>query len=692
MVHPTDIGTALAYAAAILAMLYVLSSALDRERSFDRVLFSSVSILLVGDYVAWRSTETLPSPDFSGATVWQWTFFAFETIAVSSTLISFLVLMRTSDHRALSEASERKLRAELATSKDLLPAVDVFICTYNEGLPVLEKTIVAARTIEYPNYTVWVLDDQRRGWLREYCEEVGVRYLTRPDNVDAKAGNLNNALRHSATVTNSPYILVLDADFACDSKILLRTLGLFTDPSVGLVQTPQFYYNADPIQHNLLCTRSWVDEQRLFFDIFQPAKDAWGAAFCVGTSFIVRRDLLDRLGGFPRGTIGEDLYLSYRLMQLGYTTRWLNEKLSVGLSAEGVAEYITQRTRWCLGAIQVALLEDGPVIGRGYTFMQRLHFYHGLLHWFGRPFIILMLAAPIIYWVLGFPAISTDFGAFLRHGVPAFLASWAFTYWRSDRKTLPFLTEVSQIIAALPITITILSAIVQPFGRPFKVTPKGGDRSSVHIHWSLLLFFGGLIAAMLLGISLAMLDPFRTPAFAAGGLFNLVWTIVAMLFCLIAMLVSIELPRPHGEERFSVREKAILSVGATRVPCTIDILSVAGAVLHLDADHEADVAAGRMIELELSGVGIIPAEVKDHDQQYSEINFRHDMTTRAALVRHLFTAAPVNSAVQARPFEAWLSILRRAFSPPDAYVGLPLAKEVAQSRGEKTSGISIASN
>ena len=50
-------------------------------------------------------------------------------------------------------------------------------------------------------------------------------------------------------------------------------------------------------------------------------------------------------------------------MRQGYETHWLNERLSAGLSAEGLPEYISQRTRWCLGTIQVALLKDGPFRG-----------------------------------------------------------------------------------------------------------------------------------------------------------------------------------------------------------------------------------------------------------------------------------------------------------------------------------------
>jgi cellulose synthase/poly-beta-1,6-N-acetylglucosamine synthase-like glycosyltransferase len=42
----------------------------------------------------------------------------------------------------------------------------------------------------------------------------GARYITRADNKDAKAGNLNNGLALTAAQTNAPVILVLDADFA----------------------------------------------------------------------------------------------------------------------------------------------------------------------------------------------------------------------------------------------------------------------------------------------------------------------------------------------------------------------------------------------------------------------------------------------------------------------------------------------
>lgn len=73
------------------------------------------------------------------------------------------------------------------------PSVDVFITSYNETLEILESTIEAALAIEYP-VKIYVLDDGRRDWLKEYCTKVNVHYITRATNQHQKAGNVNNAI------------------------------------------------------------------------------------------------------------------------------------------------------------------------------------------------------------------------------------------------------------------------------------------------------------------------------------------------------------------------------------------------------------------------------------------------------------------------------------------------------------------
>ena len=81
-----------------------------------------------------------------------------------------------------------------------------------------------------------------------------------------------------------------------------------------------------------------------------PAKDAWSAAFCCGTSSIIRMQPLMEIGGFPVDWVTEDYLLSLRLKEKGFLTAYLNEPLTYGLAPEGLKEYITQRSRWVLAS------------------------------------------------------------------------------------------------------------------------------------------------------------------------------------------------------------------------------------------------------------------------------------------------------------------------------------------------------
>jgi Glycosyltransferases, probably involved in cell wall biogenesis len=64
--------------------------------------------------------------------------------------------------------------------------VDVFIPTYNEDVDMVRRTVLAARAMDYPHQT-WVLDDGNRPAMQAMAESLGVRYLARSDNKDAKA-------------------------------------------------------------------------------------------------------------------------------------------------------------------------------------------------------------------------------------------------------------------------------------------------------------------------------------------------------------------------------------------------------------------------------------------------------------------------------------------------------------------------
>ena len=637
----------------LLLGLLVMGRLLDPLQAHDRILFGSTAGALLMMYALWRWHDTLPTFAFSIQILWEYFFFALEALAIVYTLMSIVILFRNIDRSGQADAAQSRMEHE-----GDFPPVDIFICTYDEPLEILEKSVLTALALDYPNATVWVLDDTRRKWLREYCEAVGARYVTRDNNRDAKAGNLNNGLAVTAAQTNAPLILVLDADFAPRPDFLKRTVGLLSNPDVAVVQTPQFYYNPDPIQHNLLAAQSWVDDQRFFFDVFQPAKDAWGCAFCVGTSFVVRRDRLTEIGGFPSQAISEDINLTYTMLANGYQTWWLNEKLSIGLSAEGIPEYITQRARWCLGTIQVALLRDGPLFGSGFTFTQRWHYLHGVLNWLCKPFLVLLLIAPPIYWFAGMPAFETNYLSFLRYGVPALLGQIIYMAWISRSRTLPFFMEATHAVTAFAVTVTLLSAAVKPFGRPFKVTDKGGDRSAHRTHWKLASVFGLISLSSAVSIVWAFVSPYAASEISSLDFFNLLWAGIAMLIAFIAFLVCFELPR--GEALFAVDEAAMLALDDDVISGLVTGLSTSTAQISLTRNVPARLS-NQTVQLYLDALGWIEAEVSSCSEAAIGLRLRPTLTQHQQLVVRLFGTSYSNVADTASMSGAILGTISRGF-------------------------------
>ena len=150
-------------------------------------------------------------------------FLFIETTGLVAAILCMVFLSRSRDRTPDVERNKPWLEA-LAEK----PLIDVLICTYNEEEAILERTIIGATGMDYPNYRVWVLDDGNRPWLQALCEELGCGYVARPDNRHAKAGNINYAPGQIAQLPKPPqFISILDADFVPMPDFLSRAMTLF---------------------------------------------------------------------------------------------------------------------------------------------------------------------------------------------------------------------------------------------------------------------------------------------------------------------------------------------------------------------------------------------------------------------------------------------------------------------------------
>ena len=206
----------------IFALAY--PAQLHRNRIARFAVVGTLGILFVR-YITWRVFVTvLPADRFDLQSVLVWTIFGIEALAWIDASIIFAALCRRTDRSGEADTHEARMRAEAPGD---LPEVDVFITTYNEPLEVLERTIIGAMAIDWPaeKLNLWVLDDGRRGWLRDFCAQRRVGYLTRPDNAHAKAGNINAAIPRTA----GEFFAIFDADFIPQRNIFYRMVGFFAE-------------------------------------------------------------------------------------------------------------------------------------------------------------------------------------------------------------------------------------------------------------------------------------------------------------------------------------------------------------------------------------------------------------------------------------------------------------------------------
>lgn len=237
-----------------------------------------------------------------------------------------------------SQPQEAAIESPQLYLHDKSVTIDVFIPVYGEGVSEVRATALAAKSM-YGLHEIYILDDGKSNDIRTLARSIGVKYIRRPKNDHAKAGNINFAL----SKTTGDYFVIIDADFVVDKNFLLETLPFFNDSQLAFVQTPQYYYN----QYNFVSTAASY-MQHIFYTLIQVGKNRFNAAFCVGTNVIFRRSAVMEIGGLYTSSKSEDIWTSMILHERGYRSIYLNKVLAIGKTPETLKAYSKQQLRWLL--------------------------------------------------------------------------------------------------------------------------------------------------------------------------------------------------------------------------------------------------------------------------------------------------------------------------------------------------------
>jgi cellulose synthase (UDP-forming) len=432
-----------------------------------------------------------------------------------------------------------------------VPSVDVFVPSYNEPIEIVRRTLIGALAIDYPRKQVFVLDDGRRPAFEAMAHELGCFYLTRSDNAHAKAGNLNRALER----THGDLIAIFDADHVPVRGFLRKTVGFFEDEGVALVQAAQHFFNPDPYERNLKLEGRIAPEQTFFYRVIQPGNDFWNSAFFCGSCAVLRRTAIESMGGFKVSTVTEDAHTALELHARGWRSVYLGLPLAAGLSTESFAAHVTQRMRWARGMAQI-LRTDCPLFKRGLSLPQRLNYSNAMLHFFfGFPRLV-MIAAPLLFLLLGIHSFRADVLAVLAYILPHIVLSTVGNSLISERFRHSFWGEVYEVsIAPYTAWVTLLALFNPRLGK-FNVTDKGTSLEEARFDFGtsrgtlVLLGLSIVGLAVAFPLRLALFDPGKThPAELHAILINALWALANLTTVIAAACVGFDQPQQRRAPR-----------------------------------------------------------------------------------------------------------------------------------------------
>jgi cellulose synthase/poly-beta-1,6-N-acetylglucosamine synthase-like glycosyltransferase len=256
-----------------------------------------------------------------------------------------------------------------------LPHVLLQIPVYNEPL-VTEQSLRCVAQLDWPRdkLHIQLLDDStdettaRAGAVAAELRADGadIAHVRRPDRAGFKAG----ACAYGLSISDAPFIAMLDADFRPPANWLKRGVPLLVrDPKAGFVQSRCEFSNYE--KNWLTRAQGLVQDGHFLVEQRSRARAGWLFQFN-GTGGVWRRKTIESAGGWSDYSLCEDLDLTVRAALDGWHGIFVSDPAIPGQVPEGLRDYRRQQRRWSSGFVQVAQKTVIPLWRAPWTLTQRV--------------------------------------------------------------------------------------------------------------------------------------------------------------------------------------------------------------------------------------------------------------------------------------------------------------------------------
>lgn len=239
------------------------------------------------------------------------------------------------------------------------PMVSVLVPAHNES-KVITATVESLLRFDYPHdyYEIIVVNDNSKDNSAEILEGLQKKYPDRKlkvINTDAQTGGKgkSRALNIALKEAQGEFLAIYDADNTPETTALRYLVTEITsDDKYGAVLGKFRTRNKDV---NLL-TR-FINIETLAYQWMAQAGrwKLFKLSTIPGTNYIIRRSLVDKIGGWDENALSEDTEVSFRLYLEGYSIKFMPLAVTWEQEPQTLKVWFRQRSRWVQGNVYVII-------------------------------------------------------------------------------------------------------------------------------------------------------------------------------------------------------------------------------------------------------------------------------------------------------------------------------------------------
>lgn len=237
------------------------------------------------------------------------------------------------------------------------PMVSILVPAHNEEL-VITRTVRALLDFDYPKdkFEVIVINDNSSDNSRERLEEIQKEYpdgrlIVISTGPEVGGKGKSNALNIGYSVSQGEIIAIYDADNTPEPQALkILVENLVADDKAGAVIGKFRTRN----RHASLLSR-FVNIETLAYQCMNQAGRFFFFKLCTipGTNYVIRRSIIEEIGGWDTKALSEDTEISFRLYRMGYYIKQMPLAVTWEQEPHLLGIWFRQRTRWAKGNLYV---------------------------------------------------------------------------------------------------------------------------------------------------------------------------------------------------------------------------------------------------------------------------------------------------------------------------------------------------